>query len=97
LISGAGYCLDYQSEFLRLAYELLRIDIKTFTAREESQPNPKGRLPITRVLCKEGHTTLFIFYAIFEPLIPVKSSAIKPSQHKARNRYPAMGLSDNQR
>jgi hypothetical protein len=70
-----------------LAFELLRMVIKTFISREESQPNRKGRLRITRVLCKEGHTTLFIFFAIFEPRIPVKTAAIKPSQHKARNRY----------
>jgi hypothetical protein len=38
-------------------------------------------------LCKEGHDTLFIIFAIFEPRIPVKSAAIKPSQHKARIRY----------
>jgi hypothetical protein len=64
-----------------LAFELLRMVIKTFIAREESQPNRKGRLRITRVLCKEGHTTLFIFFAIFEQRIPVKTAAIKPSQH----------------
>jgi hypothetical protein len=38
-------------------------------------------------LCKEGHTTLFINFAIFESRIPVKSADIKPSQHKARIRY----------
>jgi hypothetical protein len=69
-----------------LAFELLKMVIKTFIAREESQSNRKGRLRITRVLCKEGHTTLLIFFAIFEQRIPVKTAAIKPSQHKARNR-----------
>jgi len=41
-------------------------------------------------LCKEGHCTLFIFFAIFEQRIPVKASAIKPSQHKARIRYASL-------
>ena len=80
-------------EFLKLAFELLRMVIKTFIAREESQPNRKGRLRITRVLCKEGHTTLFIFFTIFELRIPVKIAASKPSQHKARNRCTQLGTS----
>jgi hypothetical protein len=79
-------------DFLKLAFQLPIMVIKTFIAREESQPNRKGRLRITRVLCKEGHTTLFIFFAIFELRIPVKTATIKPSQHKARNRYSQAAL-----
>ncbi len=71
---------------------MLRKCIKTFISREESQPNRKGRLRVTRVLCKEGHTTLFIFFAIFEQRIPVKTATIKPSQHKARIRYSQAAL-----
>jgi hypothetical protein len=70
-----------------LAFELLKMVIKTFIAGEESLPNRKGRLRITRVLCQEGHTTLFTFFTIFELRFLVKTAAIKPSQHKARNRY----------
>jgi hypothetical protein len=36
---GSGYVLRRYFEFLKLAFELLRMGIKTFIAREESQPN----------------------------------------------------------
>ena len=59
---------------------MLRMVIKTFISREESQPNRKGRLRITRVLRQAGYSALFIYFAIFDLRIPVKLPAIKPAR-----------------